>query len=102
MILLTQQYKSATSQRDEYTADRKYYKISLGLTVVPTDIPTDALWVRLQYNRIIRLEVNAFNQLSQCTELNLGYNQISEVEPGAFNGLIAHLQRFNCSFLFET
>ena len=75
--------------RDEYTAERKYYKSYIGLTAVPIDIPTDALSVRIDNNKIAKLEVNAFNQLSQCTELTLVSNEISEVEPGAFNGLIA-------------
>ena len=99
LILLTQQYKSATSQspRDEYTADRKYYKTHLGLTAIPSDIPTDALRVVIDYNTITKIEVNAFYQLSQCTELYLGRNQISEVEPGAFNGLIA-LKYLNLEF----
>ena len=91
LILLTLHYKSATSQsrRDEYTADRKYYKSYFGLTAVPTDIPTDALSVEIDNNRITKIEANAFSQLSQCTRLSLLHNQISEVEPGAFNGLIA-------------
>ena len=32
----------ALGQRDEYTSDNKYCNVSVGLTVIPTDIPYDA------------------------------------------------------------
>ena len=96
LILLTQQYKSTIGQdpRNEYTSDRKYYKVSLGLTAIPSDIPTDALSVAIENNRISKIESNVFYQLSECTSLGLSSNQISEVKPGAFNGLIVLARLF--------
>ena len=55
LIVLTQQYTSSVCQedtRDEYTADRKYYEINLGLTAIPSDIPPDAEEVHIQSNRV--------------------------------------------------
>ena len=92
LIVLTQQSRSVHCQSvptNIYTAEKIYYKTVLGLTEIPTDIPTDALEVWLWHNRISKIRKNAFFQLSQCTNLQLTYNEISEVESGAFTGLIA-------------
>ena len=74
-------------QRDEYTADKKYFKVQQWLTSIPTDIPSDAREVWLTFNRITEIQANIFVHLTQCTKLGLSLNQISNVEPGAFNGL---------------
>ena len=89
IFLLTLQFTAAFCQRDEYTADRQYYKYGLGLTAIPTDIPTDALEVYIWGNSIIKIEANAFSELSECTRLVLNSNRIAVVEQGAFNGLTA-------------
>ena len=87
----TQQYDSTSCwvRRDEYTADRKYYKVDLGLIEIPTNIPQDAEKVHLSYNQINMIRVHTFVSMLQCTKLDLDSNRISEVENGAFNGLSA-------------
>ena len=89
--MLIQQHISILCElsRTDYTTDRKYLKISVGLTAIPTDIPTDALEVHIRDNTITTLEANVFSDLSQCRMLNLFRNGITKVELGAFNGLIA-------------
>ena len=89
LLMLTQQYISADPPppRDEYTSDRKYYKVSLELTAIPTDIPDDALVVNITYNNITTIEADVFAKLSQCRQLYLDHNQISSIETRAFNGL---------------
>ena len=87
LLILTQQFISADSQRDEYTADREYWKTHLGITSVPTDIPADALEVYIFRNSITKIEANMFSELSQCERLDLHSNQISDIQPGAFQGL---------------
>ena len=99
--MLTQLYHSADAQSpplpwDEYTVDREYYKVNLGLKSIPTDIPADARFVRITYNNISTIPANIFSHLSQCKELSLTRNQITQIEPGAFNGLIS-LQEINLS-----
>ena len=67
----------------------KYYKVNVGLTATPTDIPDDALEVWIQHNEINEIEANTFSDLSQCWNPDLSSNNISEVESGAFVGLTA-------------
>ena len=59
----------------------------LELSVLPVDVPTDALVVNLYGRKITKIKANVFAQLSRCWRLRLDYNLISEIEPGAFNGL---------------
>ena len=89
--MLTHLYESTlrVEPRDEYRAERKYYKVNQNLTSIPTDIPPDALQVNITLNSIIKIEANAFSNLSQCEKIYLTRNMISEVETGAFNGLNA-------------
>ena len=88
---MSQQHDSAFCQgpdpQDEYTEDRDYYKVNLGLTQIPDDIPMDARRVFLRLNNITRVPANAFSELAQCFFLQLDENPISEVQPGAFKGL---------------
>ena len=92
LILLTQLYNSVDAQlplqpRDEYTVDREYYKVNLGLTSIPTDIPADVVRVNIDWNSITRIPANIFSQLRRCEELDLDENKINQIEAGAFNGL---------------
>ena len=89
--MLTQQFIAVDSQRDEYTSYRKYYKVNLGLTAIPTDIPADALEVYITSNDITKIEANVFSELSQCRRLYLRFNDIIDLEPAAFNGLTSLL-----------
>ena len=87
--MLTPLHEASLSQfgRDEYTSDRKYYKVNLMLTEVPSGIPADAVEVHIERNNISRVEANAFSQLSLCQVLDLTGNEISVVELSAFDGL---------------
>ena len=89
--MLTQQYDSTSCwvRRDEYTADRKYYQVDLGLVEIPINIPQDAEEVNLSHNQINMIKAHTFVRLLQCTKLDLDSNMISEVENGGFNGLSA-------------
>ena len=73
--------------RDEFTTDRKYYKIRQELTEIPSDIPANAVWVYITHNSITKVEANGFSRLSNCIRLYLNNNHIKEVESGSFNGL---------------
>ena len=62
LILLTQRKELTLCQtRDDYTADRKYYKVNLTLTEIPANIPAEAREVRLSWNNITTIEVNIFS-----------------------------------------
>ncbi len=54
---------------------------------VPTDIPSDALEVKIYGNPITILPANSFIQLSECILISLGWNEISNIEINAFAGL---------------
>ena len=43
--------------------------------------------ISLHSNKLERLHLNMFSDLSSCTYLSLFNNEISEIEPGSFNGL---------------
>ena len=89
---MTEKFKLNLCQgapRDEYTADREYWKWNQNLKEIPNDIPADALKVDIAFNDITTVRANVFAHLTQCKILHLGTNGISEIEPGAFNGLIA-------------
>ena len=90
LFLMTQQYRISlcVEPRDEYTADRTYYKVKQDLASIPIDIPIDAVGIFIESNLITKIQANLFHQLSQCTILSLRDNQIDEVEAGAFNGLV--------------
>ena len=90
LFLIIQQYKIClcVEPRDEYTADRKYYKVKQNLATIPIDMPIDVVWIVIESNLITKIQANLFHQLSQCTILSLRDNQIDAVEAGAFNGLV--------------
>ena len=58
LLVLIQQCKTTSCEpkaRDEYTSDLKYYKINVNLREIPTDIPVDARWVEITYNKKVLL-----------------------------------------------
>ena len=88
--MMTQQCESFLRHRQQdWSSATWYYKNAVGLTSMPTDIPHDALHIEINYNRIERIETDAFSQQRQCTSVRMLYNWVSVVEPGAFNGLTA-------------
>ena len=87
--MLTQQQLLPFCQgyrRDDYTPDRIYFKEGLGLTAIPTDIPSDALEVYLRNNKLAIIEANVFSNLSKCKSLRLYGNEISEIKSEALMG----------------
>ena len=75
---------------DRYISWRKaYFKTNLGITEVPTDIPTEAKYVYIHNNNISTIPSRVFAHLENCTELDLSYNRISEVNVGMFEGLVS-------------
>ena len=74
--------------RDEYTEDGQFFRTESGLTEVPTDIPSGAKNVTLDWNNITTIRKNAFSEFSECTWLSVHGNDLNEIEAGAFSGLI--------------
>ncbi|XP_074500313.1 biglycan b [Sebastes fasciatus] len=64
----------------------------LGLTEVPTNIPSDTKFLDLQNNRITELKENDFKGLTNLYGLSLRNNHISKVHPRAFVPL-KHMQK---------
>ncbi len=92
VILLPGGDAACTEQREcrnEYTSDRRFYRIFWGLTEVPSDIPAEALMVDLYKNAITSIPTGVFNHLTQCTYLRLGSNQIASVPEAAFQGMVS-------------
>ena len=109
-VLLSQQYESILCQLTHAYRDRKYLKVNMTLTEIPTTIPAHAVEVHLSMNKITHIGANAFSNLSQCTKLELGWNDISGIEPDAFNGLISlkllrlhhnEVERLNVNMFFS-
>ncbi len=68
-------------------ASNPYPSCCLGLTVIPTTIPSSSTTVHLDKNQISRVPAGVFSQLSNCIHLGLANNSISQIERGAFRGL---------------
>ncbi|XP_055975622.1 leucine-rich repeat-containing protein 3 [Sorex fumeus] len=68
-----------------------------GLESIPGDIPTDAVLLKLDANRIARVPDGAFQHLDQLQELDLSRNAIESVAPAAFSGLAGGLRLLDLS-----
>ncbi len=68
---------------------RHYRRYCLNLTSIPSDIPEDAIEVKLYGNPIKTVRANTFPRLVNCTVLGLGWNEIIYIEVQAFNGMEA-------------
>ena len=73
--------------RNEYTKTRRYYRYCQNLTMVPTDIPSQASIVLISGNPITEVHSNTFRNLSHCVHLDLCCNTLHTLHPGAFLGL---------------
>ena len=76
-------------RRQIHTLEKSILKTNLGITDVPTDIPSEAKYVYLHNNNISTVPSRVLNHLVNCTELDLSYNRISEVKVGMFEGLVS-------------
>ena len=65
LMVLTHQFSPGI----EHIVDGSYYKVNLGLPVIPTDIPRTVVEVHLSNNQITKIKTNAFSQLSLCRTL---------------------------------
>ncbi|XP_053773639.1 leucine-rich repeat-containing protein 3 [Desmodus rotundus] len=68
-----------------------------GLQEVPKDIPTNAVLLKLDANKIARVPDGAFQHLSQLRELDLSRNAIETIGPAAFSGLAGGLRLLDLS-----
>ena len=68
---------------------RTYFKTNLGITDVPTDIPSEAEFVYLHNNNVSIIPSRVLDHLVNCTELDLSYNRIGELKVGMFEGLVS-------------
>ena len=65
-----------------------YSITNCGIREVPTDIPTEAIYVDLSNNRIGDIGIGMFSHLKACEELSLYYNNLTHLRPGMFSGLV--------------
>ena len=63
-----------------YTEDGEYHNTYSDLRDIPRDIPTEARKVYLYWNEISYVRAGAFDELSECTELDLHKNAITKVK----------------------
>ncbi|KAB0398109.1 hypothetical protein E2I00_019758 [Balaenoptera physalus] len=68
-----------------------------GLQEIPKDIPTDAVLLKLDANKIARIPNGAFQHLNQLRELDLSQNAIETIGPAAFSGLAGGLRLLDLS-----
>ncbi|XP_068598476.1 asporin [Brachionichthys hirsutus] len=54
------------------------------LTAVPKDLPSSITELSLDYNKILKVEVEDFIRYKNLLRLRLGFNQIKSVENGSF------------------
>lgn len=67
--------------------DRHFRRFCQELLTIPTDIPSNALEVKIYGNPIKSLQANAFKNLSEATVMSLGWNEINQIAPQTFTGL---------------
>ncbi|XP_048170825.1 leucine-rich repeat-containing protein 3 [Corvus hawaiiensis] len=67
------------------------------LEEIPKDIPTDAVFLKLDANSITRIPSNAFRHLSHLEEIDLSRNAIEKIDRAAFKGLAAGLRTLDLS-----
>ena len=64
-----------------------YQRTGCGLTQVPTDIPAETTWVRLDNNEISVIPPAAFSNLTRCTILWLSGNKLINISAAVFDNL---------------
>ncbi|XP_069328337.1 leucine-rich repeat-containing protein 3 [Eulemur rufifrons] len=68
-----------------------------GLQEVPKDVPTEAVLLKLDANKISHVPNGAFQHLTQLRELDLSHNLIETIGPAAFSGLAGALRLLDLS-----
>ena len=63
-----------------YTDDGEYHNTYSDLRDIPRDIPAEARKVFLHWNQISYVRAGAFDELAECTELDLHKNEITKVD----------------------
>ena len=69
----------AVSGYEGYTDNDEYFNTYSDLRDIPRDIAAQAQKVFLYWNEISYIRAGAFEELSECTELDLRVNKLSKV-----------------------
>ena len=69
------------------SSKRLYFSKGQGLTKISTVIPSNVEEVMIVHNKISRVRMNMFENLTQCRSLDLHHNIITTIKKRAFNGL---------------
>ncbi|XP_006033045.1 leucine-rich repeat-containing protein 3 [Alligator sinensis] len=67
------------------------------LEEIPQDIPKDAVYLKLDANKITKIPNNAFKHLNHLEELDLSRNAIEKIDMAAFKGVADGLQMLDLS-----
>uniref|UniRef100_A0A8C0JBA7 Leucine-rich repeat-containing protein 3 n=1 Tax=Chelonoidis abingdonii TaxID=106734 RepID=A0A8C0JBA7_CHEAB len=67
------------------------------LDEIPKDIPKDAVFVKLDANKITQIPNNAFKHLNHLEELDLSRNAIEKIDMAAFRGVADGLRTLDLS-----
>uniref|UniRef100_K7FG89 Leucine-rich repeat-containing protein 3 n=1 Tax=Pelodiscus sinensis TaxID=13735 RepID=K7FG89_PELSI len=67
------------------------------LAEIPKDIPKDAVFVKLDANKITQVPNNAFKHLNHLEELDLSRNAIEKIDLAAFRGVADGLRTLDLS-----
>ncbi|CAM4600116.1 leucine-rich repeat-containing protein 3 [Lepidochelys kempii] len=67
------------------------------LDAIPKDIPQDAVFVKLDANKITQIPNNAFKHLNHLEELDLSRNAIEKIDMAAFRGVADGLRTLDLS-----
>ncbi len=66
----------------------EFYKQNLSITVIPPDIPIEAVALFFSHNLITTVQGNVFNLLVSCQSIDLSYNAIQTLDKEALLGLV--------------
>uniref|UniRef100_A0A8C8SD89 Leucine-rich repeat-containing protein 3 n=1 Tax=Pelusios castaneus TaxID=367368 RepID=A0A8C8SD89_9SAUR len=67
------------------------------LQEIPKDIPKDAVFLKLDANKITQIPSNAFKHLNHLEELDLSRNAIEKIDMAAFRGVAGGLRTLDLS-----
>ncbi len=66
----------------------EFYKQNLSITVIPPDIPTEAVALYLSHNVFTNVSGNIFIHLTLCESIDLSFNMIETIDRDALSGLV--------------